>query len=422
MVRLVHDFEVVPQSCVQSFCCVRPRPALRRGAKRAADEALLGAYDAYRAGDAIKLARHAEEPRRPRPDAVGGVLAPVAAPGRRARPTTCGRSSPHTRNAYVAERLRGDWLRVLGKRARLGGVRARGRALHARRPRDPLLPLAVAPRARRRHARSPRRRRSGSSRGAARGLRALVEPMLWSAAASRSPTSGGGCACCSRTARSRAAKTALGYLPKDEAPDERVLAEAARQPKRFLARLPQGPRATRAAREVVVLAALRYARNDPEALASALEGPLGERLPDDRPEVPVGPRRLRRRARHHDDALNWYARADDTPLDDEQLAWKARAALRAATGRRCARRSTACRRSGATIRPGPTGTAARSPRRATRRARAPTSCASPASRLLRPARHRGARLCAALPEDARADRGGRRGGRSGARGSRARSS
>jgi len=31
---------------------------------------------------------------------------------------------------------------------------------------------------------------------------------------------------------------------------------------------------------------------------------------------------------HYDDALKWYARAGDSPLDDRQLAWKARAALR----------------------------------------------------------------------------------------------
>src|SRR5258708_16168619 len=31
-----------------------------------------------------------------------------------------------------------------------------------------------------------------------------------------------------------AAKTTLGYLKKDESPDERALAEAARRPKRFL--------------------------------------------------------------------------------------------------------------------------------------------------------------------------------------------
>ena len=31
---------------------------------------------------------------------------------------------------------------------------------------------------------------------------------------------------------------------------------------------------------------------------------------------------------HHNDALKWFARAGDTPLDDWQLAWKVRAALR----------------------------------------------------------------------------------------------
>src|SRR2546426_10338437 len=58
-----------------------------------------------------------------------------------------------------------------------------------------------------------------------------------------------------------AAKTALGYLPRNEAPDERMLADAARQPKRLLSRLPKDlePRATRA---VGALAVLRVARSD----------------------------------------------------------------------------------------------------------------------------------------------------------------
>jgi soluble lytic murein transglycosylase len=76
-----------------------------------------------------------------------------------------------------------------------------------------------------------------------------------------------------------AAKTALAYLPKKEGPDERALVEAARTPKRLISRLPASLE-LRAAREVAVLAGVRYARADPEAAAKALEGALGERLPE----------------------------------------------------------------------------------------------------------------------------------------------
>jgi soluble lytic murein transglycosylase len=124
-----------------------------------------------------------------------------------------------------------------------------------------------------------------------------------------------------------AAKTALGYLPKGEAPDERALAEAARQPKRHLARLPESLD-YRPVREVIVLAALRYARDDPEAMAKALEGPLGEKLPPAELKYLWGRVAYEGARSHHELALKWYARAEDLPLSDAQDAWKARAALR----------------------------------------------------------------------------------------------
>ena len=79
------------------------------------------------------------------------------------------------------------------------------------------------------------------------------------AASSRSPTCGARARAVRARARSPPPKTTLGLLPKKEAPDERMLAEAARQPKRMLERLPTVLE-RRAAREVAVLAAVRYAR------------------------------------------------------------------------------------------------------------------------------------------------------------------
>jgi soluble lytic murein transglycosylase len=124
-----------------------------------------------------------------------------------------------------------------------------------------------------------------------------------------------------------AAKEALGYLPKDEAPDERALAEAARHPKRLLDKLPKHME-RRAAREVVVLAAIRQARNDPEAAAAALEGALAQRLSEADLTYLWGRVAYEGARQHVDDALKWYARAGEARMDDEQLAWKVRAALR----------------------------------------------------------------------------------------------
>src|SRR5204863_8042846 len=76
-----------------------------------------------------------------------------------------------------------------------------------------------------------------------------------------------------------AAKTALGYLDKADAPDERLLAEAARQPERLLDRLPRNFD-QRPTREVLVLALLRYARAAGEGAARVLESRPASRLPE----------------------------------------------------------------------------------------------------------------------------------------------
>ena len=125
-----------------------------------------------------------------------------------------------------------------------------------------------------------------------------------------------------------AAKTTLGLLPKQEAPDERALAEAARQPKSLLDRLPNSLE-RRATREVAVLAALRMARSDPKATAQALEGRLGARLPEKELKYLWGHVAYEAAREHLPEALDWYGHAGDTPLEDRKLAWKARAGLRA---------------------------------------------------------------------------------------------
>jgi soluble lytic murein transglycosylase len=81
-------------------------------------------------------------------------------------------------------------------------------------------------------------------------------------------------------------------------------------------------------REVVVLAGIRYARADPAGAAKALEGRLGELLPEREQKYLWGRVGYEAARMHLDQALKWYALAGDTPLEDDQLVWKARAALR----------------------------------------------------------------------------------------------
>ena len=289
------------------------------------DEAFLAAFDAYRAGDAMKFSRHAKRIE----DHVltpwleywrlGMRLEDAQASEVRAFFATYG-------DTYVAERLRGEWLKVLGKRA---DWKEFDREL-ANYGRDDLEIRCYA----------------WLSRLARGDDAVLAEAQaMWLEPRDLPPS-------CDRLAtimwernhiqvsdvwlrvrvlfengQITAAKEALGYLPKAEAPDERALAEAARQPKRLIERLPKNLQ-RRSAREVVVLAAIRHARNDPEAAAAALEGALGKRLEEEELRYLWGRVAYEAARVHHEQALRWYARAGDTRLDDEQLAWKARAALR----------------------------------------------------------------------------------------------
>lgn len=289
------------------------------------DDAVLRAYDAYRAGDALQLAREAKKLEQ-------HVLAPWIAYWRIA----LGLDDAATddvravlaahRGTYVAERLRGDWLKVLGKRGDWQEFE-REAALY---PRDDLEVRCYELLARLARGddsalddaapvwREPRELPQGCTTLAdnllARGR--LTATDVWRRAR-----------ILFENGQITAAKSALAYLPKGEAPDERALAEAARQPKRVLERLPKNLE-IRPAREVVVLAGVRYARADPEAMAEALEGILASRLPEKELQYLWSRVGYEAARTLQDDALKWYLRAGDAPLTDDELAWKARAALR----------------------------------------------------------------------------------------------
>jgi len=303
-------------------CVASPALAANGG-----DEALLGAFDAYRAGDPIKLAKHAKK-------LDGHLLTPWLDYWRLSLRLE---DAPRTEvreflskyaDAYVAERLRGEWLRMLGRRAEwaefereaaaYGGedeleVRCYDWARRLEQGDDSAFAEANVIWA------EPRELPEGCARLAdtmvTRGRISITD--IWKRVR-----------ILFEAGQITAAKTTLGYLKKDESPDERALAEAARRPKRFLQGLPAGLE-RRATREVAVLAVVRYAREDPETAAELLLGKLGERLPEREARYLWGRVAIEGARQHHPDALAWYARAGDTSLDDEQLAWKARAALRA---------------------------------------------------------------------------------------------
>ena len=116
------------------------------------------------------------------------------------------------------------------------------------------------------------------------------------------------------------------WLPVGQAPEPRVLESIASNPAGYLARQPSFDLKNRAGRESVIFAVHRLARTTPQQAARHWER-LEERFsPEERAYV-WGMIGFLGALRHEIEAPVWFARAGD--LSDLQLAWKARAALRA---------------------------------------------------------------------------------------------
>jgi len=298
-------------------------PAARAGATD--DESLLAAYDAWQVGDAMKFAKHAAK-------LEGHALTPWLEYWRLslriedAAAADLQEFFARHGGTYPGELLRLEWARVLGQREAWQefereyaavprpDLELRCQALHAQLARGDERAVSDA-RAAWLH---PEELPPGCERLAGeldrRGKLTITD--VWQRVR-----------LLFEHGHITAAKTALGYLPRSESPDERMLAEAARTPKRVLDRLPKNLE-RRQTREVVVLAASRHARIDPAAVAAALEGPLDERLSEREMKYLWGRVAHEGARQHHEQALRWYARAGDARLSDAQLAWKVRAALR----------------------------------------------------------------------------------------------
>ena len=302
--------------------------SLALGASKAigADEALLKAYDAFRAGDAVKLQKFASQA------GGGNILAPYLEYWRlkiriEDTPEADVRAFLQEQaGSYLAERLRADWLKELGRR---------GDWQNFEQTLPPLLQDDLEIRC---YAWLSRLSRGDDSafeearavwrepRELPDGCNALIEKML--------DTQKVGVDDVWRRARLliengalTAARRTLAFLPKGEKHDEWQLNQAVTAPKKYLA-APSRNLERRAVREVTILAVLRLARGDPDAAADALRGKLGARLPADDVKYLWG-HVAYEGARHlMPEAYQWYRLADVGLLNDEQLAWKARTALR----------------------------------------------------------------------------------------------
>jgi soluble lytic murein transglycosylase len=295
-----------------------------------ADDAFLRAYDAFRAGEPTKLSRAAAVAREKAP---GHVLAPYLDFWRlklrlEDQPVEEVRAFlEREKGSYLAERLRIDWLRELGKR---GDWENFDRELPLLAQEDLelrcygwLSRLARGDDGALREARAmwsePRELPDACIALADRLIQAeqLGVDDVWKRA--RVLLENG---------QLNPARRALGYLPDNQKHDAGLFNQAATAPARFLASPPKNLD-KRATREMLLFAVVRLARGDPEAAAEVLRGKLGERLSAEDMKYLWGRVALEGARRLIKDAHQWYRLADDQQLNDEQLAWKTRAALRA---------------------------------------------------------------------------------------------
>ena len=125
-----------------------------------------------------------------------------------------------------------------------------------------------------------------------------------------------------------AAKAVARHLPAGQTADVRKLDAIADSPARYLTKLPKDFAATRPGREFALFAIQRMARSDPPATATLWRG-IEERFGDADRAYGWGQIAWQAAVRHQPEALEWYSRSTAEQLNEEQLAWRARAALRA---------------------------------------------------------------------------------------------
>ncbi|OIP08224.1 MAG: hypothetical protein AUK49_12385 [Betaproteobacteria bacterium CG2_30_68_42] len=133
------------------------------------------------------------------------------------------------------------------------------------------------------------------------------------------------------TRRIAAAGRLAALLPAREAPDPKVLRAIGANPGQYLRRHRAGAGARRE-REYVLFALQRLAAGEPRAAATVFEARKGRMSAEDRAYV-YGQLGWQAALRHLPEALAWYKAAGDVEMGDEQLAWRARAALRASRWR-----------------------------------------------------------------------------------------
>jgi len=126
----------------------------------------------------------------------------------------------------------------------------------------------------------------------------------------------------------REARRANALLASKAALNDRQLERVSRDPAAYLAKEKLGRNVSRAQQETLLFAIERLARNKPEEAAERLEA-ITPRLEPQAVRYAWGQVAWNAALNHHPRALEWYSQVGTTALSDAQIAWRARAAMRA---------------------------------------------------------------------------------------------
>ncbi|UCV28464.1 lytic transglycosylase domain-containing protein [Ferribacterium limneticum] len=290
------------------------------------DTAFLTARDAFRAGDINKLERASSQ--------LGNhELAPYAESYRlrmwmdKGDPNNLRDFLQRNEGSYVAEKLRADWIRFLGKRAAWNEVETEFPKLLAPEPDVTCY---------NQQARLARDDRSVLAEAEKLWLTMLeppepCRPILDALVASQKMTADDVWARARRQLEANRpswTKTTLNYLPDSQMPDSRSLDSAVSSAMSYLVRQPGNWNNSRAGRELAAFAIQRLATNDPRVAADELEKIKGK-LQDSERQWAWSQIALQGAKKHLSETVDWYAKAGKTALSDEGAQWKVRAALRA---------------------------------------------------------------------------------------------
>ena len=292
-------------------------------ARAAQDDDFLAAREAFRVGDVVKFERSAKS-------LSGYPLEPYIAYWRlrlrleQATPEEVQALLERTKDAPVAVSLRADWLRLLATRQQWEQFDAE----YTQAPGEDVELLCYTLQSRWRAGKEEALSYARRLWFSGRDRPDSCTPMF-DALAERSQLGPDDVWARIRLAleagNAGVARRAAEYLPAKEQPEARALSGIAVNPQAFLEHKNFNLK-TRAGRETVMYAAHRLARTAPSQAAQQW-AKLGERFTDAERAYVWGLIAYQGAQRHDPNALAWYAKAAE--LNDQQLAWKVRIALRA---------------------------------------------------------------------------------------------